>query len=62
MAYGCSYIASKMITLKKEINKNKEVAVIGGNVNGLMTTLELIKRGHRVNLYVKKLPVTNKKG
>lgn len=39
LAYGCSYICSKMITLKKELTKTKNVAVIGTTINALMTTL-----------------------
>lgn len=51
LAYGCAYIVSKMITLKKQDTKTKDIAVIGGTVNALMTALQLSKRGHKIKLY-----------
>jgi glycine/D-amino acid oxidase-like deaminating enzyme len=51
-----------MITLKKESTKTKDVAVVGSGIIALMTTLELLKRGHRVNLYCDKLPIRSVNG
>lgn len=60
LAYGCAYIVSKMITLKKEDTKTKDVAVIGNTINALMTTLELSKRGHKVKLYTSRVSSNHK--
>ena len=40
-----------MITLRKEDTRVRDVAVVGDGWNGVMTTLELVKRGHKVSLY-----------
>jgi hypothetical protein len=39
LAYGCAYIVSKMITLRKEDVKTRDVAVIGNGINSLLTAM-----------------------
>lgn len=50
-----------MITLKRDDYKTKDVAVVGDGVTGLLTALELAKRGHRVTLYTPRLLVEGKR-
>lgn len=62
LSYGSAYIASKIITVKQDASKIKEVAVMGNGINALMTTLELLKRGYKVTLYTTKFPIKNQPG
>ena len=62
LSYGSAYIASKIITVKQDASKIKEVAVMGNGINALMTSLELLKRGYKVTLYSTKFPIKNEVG
>ena len=51
LAYGSAYIAIKALMIKVDINKSVDVAIIGGGINGIMTAIELLKRGFKVTVY-----------
>ena len=51
LAFGSAFIAIKAMMIKIDNNKANNVAVIGNDINAIMTCLELIKRGFRITLY-----------
>lgn len=62
LSYGSAYIISKIITVKQDASKIKEVAVLGHGINAFMTALELLKRGYKVTLYCSKTPIKKEPG
>jgi hypothetical protein len=51
-----------MLSLKSQLGKIKEVAVIGSGITALMTALYLVKKGCTVNLYLDRMPTMTAKG
>jgi heterodisulfide reductase subunit A-like polyferredoxin len=51
MAYGSAFIAIKAMMIKIDNNNAANVAVLGNNINGIMTAIELVKRGFKIKLY-----------
>ena len=51
LAYGSGFIAIKAMMIKIDNNKASNIAVIGNDINAIMTCIELIKRGLKITLY-----------
>ena len=51
LAYGSGFIAIKAMMIKIDNTRAHNVAVIGDNINAIMTGIELIKRGFKIVLY-----------
>lgn len=51
LAYGSGFIAIKAMMIKIDNTKAYNVAVLGDNLNAIMTSIELIKRGFKIVLY-----------
>ena len=54
MAYGSAFIAIKAMMIKIDNSNAANVAVLGDNINGIMTAIELVKRGFKIKLYAEK--------
>jgi hypothetical protein len=51
LAYGSGFIAIKAMMIKIDNNRAHNVAVLGDNINAIITSIELIKRGFKVTVY-----------
>ena len=56
LAYGSATLAVRSLSSKVEKNKPMKCGIIGGDLAGLMTAIELSKKGYIVTIYADKFP------